>query len=104
MNSNKELWEKGDFSKLAATVRGSSDALVDELGITPGMKVLDLASGDGATALPMAWQGAEVLGIDIVRNMVTAARARYPAGGWRKDALSRATVATCRTCPTTAST
>ena len=29
MNPNKELWEKGDFSTLAATMRGSSDALVD---------------------------------------------------------------------------
>ena len=54
MNPNKELWEKGDFSKLAATMRASSDALAERLGVTPGMKVLDLACGDGATALPMA--------------------------------------------------
>ena len=81
MNPNKEVWEKGDFSKLAATMRGSSDALVDELGITPGMKVLDLACGDGATALPMARRGAEVLGIDIARNLVAAAQARVAAEG-----------------------
>ncbi|PAU98934.1 class I SAM-dependent methyltransferase [Paracoccus salipaludis] len=81
MNPNKELWEKGDFSTLAATMRGSSDALVDELGIAPGMKVLDLACGDGATALPMARRGAEMLGIDIARNLVAAAQARVAAEG-----------------------
>lgn len=81
MNPNKELWEKGDFSKLAATMRASSDALVESLGITPGMKVLDLACGDGATALPMARRGAEVLGIDIARNLVAAAQARVAAEG-----------------------
>lgn len=81
MNPNKELWEKGDFSKLAATMRASSDALVESLGITPGMKVLDLACGDGATALPMARRGADVLGIDIARNLVAAAQARVAAEG-----------------------
>lgn len=81
MNPNKELWEKGDFSKLAATMRGSADQLVDRLGVTPGMKVLDLACGDGATALPMARRGADVLGVDIARNMVAAAQARVAAEG-----------------------
>lgn len=81
MNPNRELWEKGDFSKLAETMRGSADQLVEELGITPGMKVLDLACGDGGTALPMARRGAEVLGVDIARNLVAAAQARVAAEG-----------------------
>ncbi|MBB1499291.1 class I SAM-dependent methyltransferase [Paracoccus sp. MC1862] len=81
MNPNKELWEKGDFSKLAETMRGSADQLVEELGITPGMKALDLACGDGGTALPMARRGAEVLGVDIARNLVAAAQARVAAEG-----------------------
>lgn len=63
MNPNRELWEKGDFSKLAATMRDSADQLVEELGIMPGIKVLDLACGDGGTALPLARRGAEVLGV-----------------------------------------
>lgn len=81
MNPNKELWEKGDFSKLAATMRDSADHLVEELGITPGMKALDLACGDGGTALPMARRGADVLGVDIARNLVAAAQARVAAEG-----------------------
>ncbi len=81
MNPNKELWEKGNFSKLAETMRDSADRLVDRLGVTPGMKVLDLACGDGATALPMARRGADVLGVDIARNLVAAAQARVAAEG-----------------------
>lgn len=81
MNPNRELWEKGDFSKLAATMRDSADQLIEGLGITPGMRALDLACGDGGTALPMARRGAEVLGVDITRNLVAAARARVEAEG-----------------------
>lgn len=81
MNPNRELWEKGDFSRLAATMRASSDALVERLGVTAGMQVLDLACGDGATALPMARRGADVLGVDIARNLVAAAQARAAAEG-----------------------
>ena len=81
MNPNRDLWEKGDFTRLAATMRAGSDAAVGELGVTPGMRVLDLACGDGATALPMARLGAEVLGVDLARNLVAAAQARIRSEG-----------------------
>jgi hypothetical protein len=42
MNPNKALWEKGDFTRIAETMRESGEALVQRLGITKGMKVLDL--------------------------------------------------------------
>ena len=71
-NPNQVLWEKGDFTRIAATMRESGDALVASLGITPGMKVLDLGCGDGTTALPAARLGADVLGVDIARNLVEA--------------------------------
>jgi SAM-dependent methyltransferase len=76
MNANKELWEKGDFTRIAASMRESGEALVKELGITNGMQVLDLGSGDGTTALPEARLGAEVLGVDIARNLVEAGNRR----------------------------
>ena len=60
MNPNKALWEKGDFTRIAETMRESGDALVQRLGITKGMKVLDLGCGDGTTALPAAKLGADV--------------------------------------------
>lgn len=76
MNPNKALWEKGDFTRIAQTMRQSGDALVAKLGITKGMKVLDLGCGDGTTAVPEAQRGADVLGVDIARNLVAAGNKR----------------------------
>ena len=81
MNPNKALWEKGDFTRIAATMRDSGDALVRSLGIVPGMKVLDLGCGDGTTALPAARLGADVLGVDIAANLVAAGNERARAEG-----------------------
>jgi SAM-dependent methyltransferase len=78
-NPNQALWEKGDFTRIAATMRESADALIDSLGITPGMKVLDLGAGDGTTALPAARRGGDVLAVDIARNLVDAGNARAKA-------------------------
>ncbi|HEX5821123.1 MAG TPA: methyltransferase domain-containing protein [Solirubrobacterales bacterium] len=81
MNANKALWEKGDFTRIAETMRESGEALVETLGITEGMQVLDLGCGDGTTAIPEAQRGAEVLGVDISSNLVEAANARAKALG-----------------------
>jgi ubiquinone/menaquinone biosynthesis C-methylase UbiE len=76
MNPNKALWEKGDFTRIAASMRESGEALVNRIGIKKGMKVLDLGCGDGTTAVPAAKLGAEVLGVDIARNLVEAGNRR----------------------------
>src|SRR5262245_36294875 len=75
-NPNKALWEKGDFTRIADTMRESGETLVQKLGITKGMKVLDLGCGDGTTAVPEAKLGADVLGVDIARNLVEAGNKR----------------------------
>jgi ubiquinone/menaquinone biosynthesis C-methylase UbiE len=80
-NPNKALWEKGDFTRIADTMRESGAALVQRLGITKGLKVLDLGCGDGTTALPAAKLGADVLGIDIARNLVEAGNKRAAENG-----------------------
>jgi len=81
MNPNKALWEKGDFTEIAALMRESGEAIVKSLGITPSMKVLDLGCGDGTTAVPLARTGAEVVGIDIARNLVDAGNKRAKEAG-----------------------
>ena len=81
MNPNKALWEKGDFTRIARSMRESGEALVKGLGITKGLKVLDLGCGDGTTALPAAKLGADVLGVDIARNLVEAGNKRAKAEG-----------------------
>jgi len=81
MNPNKALWEKGDFTRIAQTMRASGEALVKGLGITRGLTVLDSGCGDGTTAIPAAKLGAEVLGVDIARNLVEAGNQRAKAEG-----------------------
>ena len=81
MNPNKALWEKGDFTRIAETMRESGAALVAQLGITKGLKVLDLGCGDGTTAIPEAKHGADVLGVDIASNLVAAGNIRAKMEG-----------------------
>jgi SAM-dependent methyltransferase len=81
VNPNKALWEKGDFTRIAESMRESGKALVNTLGITEGLDVLDLGCGDGTTALPAAQLGANVLGVDIASNLVEAGNARAQSLG-----------------------
>jgi ubiquinone/menaquinone biosynthesis C-methylase UbiE len=81
MNPNKALWEKGDFTEIAAFMRQSGDAVVKSLGITTPLRVLDLGCGDGTTAVPLAQSGAEVVGIDIAKNLVDAGNKRAAKAG-----------------------
>ena len=81
MNPNKALWEKGDFTKIAESMRESGAAFVAKLGITPDTKILDLGCGDGTTAIPAAKLGANVLGVDIAGNLVAAGNRRAKAEG-----------------------
>src|SRR6266481_3130635 len=81
VNPNKSLWEKGDFTRIADTMRKSGEALVEKLGITKGLNVLDLGCGDGTTAVPAAKLGADVLGVDIARNLVEAGNRRAAERG-----------------------
>lgn len=83
MNPNKALWEKGDFTRIAETMRESGMKLAESIGVSKGTKVLDLGCGDGTTAIPFAKLGADVLGVDISSNLVKAGNERA-----RKEGLS----------------
>lgn len=81
MNANKQLWEKGDFTRLAECMRQSGAELVDRIGVASGEQVLDLGCGDGTTALPAATRGADVTGVDIAANLVAAGKRRAEEAG-----------------------
>lgn len=81
MNANRELWEKGDFTKIAATMRESGEEVVKSIGVKTPLRALDLGCGDGTTAVPLATMGAEVVGIDIARNLVAAGSKRAAEAG-----------------------
>ena len=69
LNPNKALWEKGDFTQIAETMRESGAALVAKLGITKGLNILELGCGDGTTAIAEAKLGGNVFGVDIASNL-----------------------------------
>jgi ubiquinone/menaquinone biosynthesis C-methylase UbiE len=84
MNPNKALWEKGDFTAIAAFMRESGETVVESLGVRPPLRALDLGCGDGTTAVPLARLGAEVVGVDIARNLVEAGNKRAAERGLRQ--------------------
>jgi ubiquinone/menaquinone biosynthesis C-methylase UbiE len=84
MNPNKALWEKGDFTAIAAFMRQSGEQVVESLAIKAPLQALDLGCGDGTTAIPLARAGADVLGIDIASNLVEAGNKRAAAAGLNK--------------------
>ncbi len=81
MNPNQALWEKGDFTRIAESMRDSGEELVKSFGVRKGLKLLDLGCGDGTTALPAARLEADVLGVDIARNLVDAGNRRAKEEG-----------------------
>jgi len=81
VNPNKALWEKGDFTRIAATMGESGADIIGKLQITKGLNILDLGCGDGTTAIPAARLGANVLGVDIARNLVVAGNKRIKEEG-----------------------
>src|ERR1700751_2319017 len=81
INLKKSLWEKGDFTEIAAFMRQSGEVVVESLEIKPSLRVLDLGCGDGTTAVPLARLGADVVGIDIARNLVEAGNRRAAEAG-----------------------
>jgi SAM-dependent methyltransferase len=80
-NPNQALWEKGDFTRIAESMRAAGEDLVRRIGVIPGSTVLELGCGDGTTAVPTARLGADVLGVDIARTLVEAGRRRATAEG-----------------------
>jgi len=53
---------------------GEVDFLVRELGLAPGMRLLDLGCGAGYHAIPLARRGLQVTGVDLSQRMLSEAQ------------------------------
>lgn len=77
----KATWMSGDYGHFARYLEPGALEFLSRLSIEPGTRVLDVASGAGQTAIPLARAGAIVTGVDIATNLVEQARARAQAEG-----------------------
>jgi SAM-dependent methyltransferase len=80
-SSMRETWMAGDFGVIAKTISGAGETFVDRLHVPVGAHVLDVATGTGNLAIPLARCGAVVTGMDIAPNLLEQARERATAAG-----------------------
>ena len=59
---------------------GTADLVADLAGVAGSTRVLELATGTGRLALPIAARGLEVLGVDASAAMLARLKERDPAG------------------------
>src|SRR5690606_32342658 len=59
----------------------ASDAVIEALGVGEGDELLDVGTGSGNAAIVAAQRGAAVTGLDLVPELVEAARERFAAAG-----------------------
>lgn len=69
----------GDFGVIARTIAGGAAAFAHQMKLAPGARVLDVATGTGNVALPLALAGYAVTGVDIAPNLLEQARERAAA-------------------------
>lgn len=77
----RSTWMAGDFGVIARTIADGAQAFAKRLHLPPGARVLDVATGTGNVALPLAAAGCTVTGVDIAPNLLEQARERAAAAG-----------------------
>jgi len=84
----RHVWCSGDHAAMASHLEDAAADLVHRLGLIPGVRVLDIATGTGNAAILAAKAGADVVGIDIAPELFDDAEARADELGlqiqWRE--------------------
>lgn len=84
----KFIWSQGDYPAVAEILVPAAEALVEACAVGPGMRVLDVAAGDGNVAIAAARRGAQVIASDITPELVEKGRERSEKEGlnieWRE--------------------
>jgi len=76
LSAVSDVWSLGAYERLAARFGPVQDQLVERLKISPGERVLDVATGTGEVAARAARTGAIVTAVDISEPMLEKARRR----------------------------
>src|ERR1700761_9241516 len=75
----RSTWMAGDFGIVAKTISGAAEDFVARLALPAGTRVLDIATGTGNLAIPLARSGCVVTGVDIAPNLLEQAHERAAA-------------------------
>lgn len=72
----RALWGAGDYGAVGSRIAPIADALVEEMDLAGGWRVLDVATGSGNAALAAARCDCDVVGLDLVPALLERARER----------------------------
>ncbi len=86
---HRATWAAGDYPAIAAHIDQLPPArLIERLGVSPGQRVLDVATGSGNAALRAAGTGARVTGLDLVPDLLEVAEHRAFEAGLEIDLVA----------------
>ena len=77
----KETWSAGNYDRFSRYMEQGARVFYEQLDVSPGCQLLDVACGSGQLALWAARDGVNVTGVDIAPNLVQRAQARAKAEG-----------------------
>ncbi len=78
----RATWSAGDWDIFAEFIRPVGGVVIDRVGVAPGLRLLDVGTGNGGNlAIPAAQLGAEVVGLDITPELLEHAVRRARQAG-----------------------
>src|SRR4051812_25084879 len=78
----QRTWSAGDYAVVGATLQIMGEELCEAAELRPDQRVLDVATGNGGTAIAAARRFCDVTGVDYVPALLARARERAEAEGY----------------------
>lgn len=75
----RAVWAAGDYPAIARVIAEAGNATALRAGAAAGVRLLDVACGDGNVAIPAARAGAAVTALDLTPELLDAGRVRGAA-------------------------